>query len=187
MTNGPTSPVPSRTRTGKRGTLPRCMGAAKSPIRLEPIRGESRCPINHPGLQITNVRRHILAVGANRISGITQVNGLSPVQRADRGQRCPQRSNPRISEDGDRGNVVSHLGWHRRGDEAAKNCLGGDQVYHHCALGIPTEHQPGVGTVRSHRLDVSVRIRGASGCRPGEIFRGGVVDGIHPDGPSPNL
>src|ERR1700739_3930949 len=59
---------------------PRCIGAAKSPIRLEPTRGESRGLINHPGLHIATVRRLIRALGASRISGRTQVNGLSPIQ-----------------------------------------------------------------------------------------------------------
>ena len=35
---------------------PRRRGAAKSPIRLEPTRGESRGLINHPGIHIAKVR-----------------------------------------------------------------------------------------------------------------------------------
>lgn len=53
--------------------------------RLKPSRGESRGLVNHAGLHIEKVRPDSSAARAERVGGHTQVNGLSPIQRADRG------------------------------------------------------------------------------------------------------
>ena len=133
-------------------------------------------------------RQRQAARRANRIAGRTQVNGFGPIPGADRAYWPPEIPVRRITEDGDRSDVISDVRRQRRGVEARDRCSGdGYQIYHHRSLGISTQHQPGVGTARGHGLNVSARIAGAGGCRRGPIFGGGVVDGVHPERPTPNL
>src|SRR5262245_39154495 len=49
-------------------------------------RGESRGLVDHSGLDVRRVGTHVPAVGADRVTGHTQVDRLVCVQRTDRGQ-----------------------------------------------------------------------------------------------------
>ena len=155
---------------------------------LKATRDETRGLIHHPGLHIEIVHEGEQALRANRIQRHTQVNGLGPVQRADRGQRPTPGFHRWISENGDRDNVISHIRRHRSWSKPRSGCCrGGDEIDHARALRISTEHNPGAGTVRGHVLDTSARILCTRGGGVGIIIAGRVIDCVHPDRPSANL
>lgn len=54
---------------------------------LKATGGKSRGLADHPGLDVCNVGSHVPAVGADRIVGHAQVDGLGGVESTDRGQR----------------------------------------------------------------------------------------------------
>ena len=91
----------------------------------------------------------------------------------------------RIAEHGDRGDKSGTLG----GSGLLKPMPGPaprDDVDHPCALRVPAEHQPGVGAVVHHVLDVAAGVVGAGGGLE-EVVGRGVVDRVGADGPAADL
>jgi len=86
--------------------------------RREVTRSESRCLVNHPRLRVLGVRVEVRSARANWVIRHAQVDGLARIQRADLDLRLIDHTHePAIwfSEQGDRGDVVCHVGRHRRG------------------------------------------------------------------------
>ena len=92
---------------------------------------------------------------ANQVVVDTQVDGLGQILRADRDRRVIDRVHEPcrwFSEQGNRCDVVGHVGWHRRRHVRGRNPVGhrvrGDEAHDGRALGESAEHHLGVRAVR---------------------------------------
>ena len=113
---------------------------------------------------------------ADRVAVGAQVDGLAGIQRADDDRRRADVAHELIrwfAEQSDCGDVVGHLGWHRRGYERSRHSFRydsrGDEPRYDGALRESAEHDPGVGAVRRRGLDVGRRVPDPLDHRSGEL------------------
>ena len=161
----------------------RCGGSRRG---QDAARGEGRCLVNHPGLLVLHVLVEVSSARTNRIVGDAQVDGLGRIERANRDLRLPDRTHKPVvglSEQGDRGDMVSHVGRHRVRYTIrcpVRDHIRGDEAHHGCALGESAEHHLSIRTGRRHGPDMSARVANAV-YGGGEVGGGGVIDRIYPD------
>ena len=173
----------SRRRCGASRRLRRCR---RSRNGREVTRGESRGLVNHPRVGVIHVRVEVCPARANRVIGDAQVDRLSHVQRADLDLRLidhPHEPAIWFSEQGDRGNVVCHVGRHRVRYTfrcSIRYDVRGDEAHHRCALGVSAEHHLGVGTGRRRGPDMGARVSNAVE-GGGEVGGGRVVNRVYAD------
>ena len=157
-------------------------------IYQEVTRGEGRCLVNHPGLRVLHVRVEVHSARANWVIGHAQVDGLSRIQRADGDLRLIDRTHKPIiwfSEQGDRGDVVGHIGRHRVRYTfrcPIRDDIRGDETHHGRALGKSTQHRLGARTARRHGPDMSADV-GDAVYGGGKVGAGRIVDRIYADRP----
>jgi len=156
---------------------------------LKFIRDESRSLVNHSRVDVLVVRRETPAVRvADQVVVHTQVDRLSQILRADGDRRVVDRvheAGRRFSEEGNRCDVVGHIGRHRcrhvQGGDAIGDSVRGHEAHDRRTLRESTEHHLGLGAVRRGGDHMCARIRDSID-GGGEVSGGGVVDRVNPDG-----
>jgi hypothetical protein len=147
------------------------------------IRSATNCAacVANPAWDIEAVGGNVVAVGAHWVRAVAQVDGLVPVQGAQRGQRSAKEADGRVAEHGHRGDVVGDVGRHWLCEAKGRLVGHRDDVDDGRALRVPAENNLGVRAGGGHVLNEQTGVVGSVG-RTQEVPRCGVVDGVDGDG-----